>query len=707
MYSYIRICILCLIIISVIINNIQSDVLYNFAWNDNPIQELKIGEIKDIKYFKDNRTIIICTSNGLFLWDTDSYKIEKSIIFEKGVSYSKLSPDGNKLFIAEGIDKNKYEIFDLRKEEITSIIPYSIQWYNNDVCTYRMYMSISYDYAKSSTVDSSYLAHPNTVNFTPDSKYIIFISTNNDIVVFDLDQRTELKRKHFDEEMPISLGFLSDNKTLWAGTSESSVYYMEYASLEIIKKIKLSVSFLDIYAQDKIKMNPIVVSPSGKYVISTYQDFYDSVIGSEGYHYILHDGITGDYLININNTGYVFGSGCPMEPYQPSRFQFSYDETALYSINQYWYNYYTKKMNLLEKTSIEYFSFPNGDINYDNCWQYILQNKHISVEPYKLDNKVLYYRDSDIFLVDIEKPINQEIVFSNKQYYNNISIDWPEGNKIILLNKDGKIIIIDYSDKSTSYIVNSNIYNEAVFSYDGSIILTTNYSSIQLYSYPSMYLIKTIDNIYDGNPIDTINISKNSPKIAIGTNNLYIIDVQTLKTQKINNLHSNGIWSTDFSNKNDKILSGGGDGLVKETIIDSSASVPIASCSDPVSFVKYLDEEKKVLAVNQVGKVYVFDRITGETLYQTVVRFPVFSKDDVAITKDEKYLIVENQVLNLQTKEWVNVFGSYENGNTHIAQVRISFSEEWVAVRTEEGEVRVWDADRVFNKTNINNYKQY
>ena len=163
----------------------------------------------------------------------------------------------------------------------------------------------------------------------------------------------------------------------------------------------------------------------------------------------------------------------------------------------------------------------------------------------------------------------------------------------------------------------------------------------------------------------------------------------------------------DLSDDSSRVLSGGGDGLVEETIIKTGVSNIIASCSDPISFVKYLDEEKKVLAVNQVGKVYVFDRITGENVYQTPVKYPVFSKNDVAITKDEKYLIVENQVLNLQTREWVNVFGNYANGNTHIAQVRISPTEEWVAVRTEDCTVRVWDANWVFPQSKIEDFKNY
>jgi hypothetical protein len=104
----------------------------------------------------------------------------------------------------------------------------------------------------------------------------------------------------------------------------------------------------------------------------------------------------------------------------------------------------------------------------------------------------------------------------------------------------------------------------------------------------------------------------------------------------------------------------------------------------------------------------VLDRESGEVLYQNQVEYPVTSKDDVALSRDEKYLFVENQILDLQNRTWLQPFGNYELGDTGIAQLRLSPTEEWTAIRTEEGVVRVWDREHVFGElSDVEHFKEY
>jgi WD40 repeat protein len=258
-----------------------------------------------------------------------------------------------------------------------------------------------------------------------------------------------------------------------------------------------------------------------------------------------------------------------------------------------------------------------------------------------------------------------------------------------------------YFSPSVSYFLEPPL----TMSNDGSMYMSGGNTRL----YTSTHNPKIAFSADTGGEVYFTDFSENDRQIVLcSKNGWYLWDSRTAEELYHQNGHENGVRWGAFSDNGQLLLTAGGEGKIIEWNLSSGEPHEIVQITGPISFIRYIHTDTQILAVNETGSVFIIDRSYQNIIQQNQVPYLVQSKDDVDVTQDERYVLIENQILDLQTNTWLPAFGNYEMGNTNIIQVRISPDEKWIGVREAPGIVRVWDWAHVFGGiSNINHFTEY
>jgi WD40 repeat protein len=683
---------LIILVVSIFSQISDSRVFPNFAMNDTALQNL--GEVNDAKATPDNQFIAICTSKGFFFLDRDHYEPVQKVFMEEGVWYCKFSPDGQSVFLAFDNEPVRYAIYNRNNDEMVNLSGASFKWYSGASRTHYDHGAYP-DYIDSliDIPDSKDLSHPNHVTFTSNNDQIIGMGKDDKIVVYDVKSGAEIE-KHTLDEVPVSLGFLEDDTTLWVGTMDGRVLFFEYPDFQKNRD--------DYLLDQNIGEQPIFVSPNGRFIISVHG--YAEVGSASSYTtciYYLHDQINRKKLELLHTVYNSFSQ----DRFLPSRFLFTEDNQYLHSLLKSNLKYKPMKYDLNDLILIE--EGPALEIE-EYPVTTILMKIYTYASPFIHSNKFIYKQRKNLLTKEMING-NENFLFYTYDHFRFLSFHPGEPTTLHLRYDDEiNIIRIDLSDQKRAF-EEDLFYTPFTFSNDGKKRLEVQYSKYVRLVENNIFKIIHEFPWFFSESIYEILFSKDDLKVFLCRQLGWLVwESQTGETLHALNSHEDGVRTGAFSHDATRLLTAGGDGVVLEWNLASEENRTIGTFDGPLSFVAYMDDEDKVLVVNEPGQVFVVKRESGEILYQTQVEYPVTSKDDVALSQDEHYLFVENQILDLDKKTWLEPFGNYELGNTGIAQLRLSPTEEWTAIRTHEGVVRVWDRQHVFGgMSEVKHYQEY
>jgi WD40 repeat protein len=184
------------------------------ADNVNQIVELARlgkGDITDIEYLPDGKTISIVTGVGIYLYDSETLKELDVFARDIGAKRVDYSPDGKKAAISVGSET--IQIWDVALNEKISVLE----------------------------------GHEKGVRrclFSPDGKYIITSSVDKTIRIWDAETGAELNRYESDEDLGYDLDYSPDGTKLLFTSNDSLLIMIDPLTGEEISSLDLGEEYI-------------------------------------------------------------------------------------------------------------------------------------------------------------------------------------------------------------------------------------------------------------------------------------------------------------------------------------------------------------------------------------------------------------------------------------------------------------------------------
>lgn len=645
----------------------------NFGLNNEKIQ--KIGVINDIKLVDHSNRLLVSTSKGLFFLDQNDWSWSQ-ICAQEGIGFFKVFPSSDRIIYFDTIAKN-YKIYDYTNIQVIDTIEYSVKWYD------------LVDIRKTDFPISTKITHSHSMAIHPSEEYIAFLTIENTLCIYDIDHRNVIFEQVFENEM-LSIGFDEEGQRLWIGMRDGLLaiydftYFMQENELQLIREIQLAYD--PIYYFKK------------KGVILT-ANFMNSGEYGFGHAYHIHDSISGELIKDLGGGHYL-----DTISYKPLRFNTIIKTNFVYVILH-------SEPSLALYTPIRY-DLDTQEIKESSLFDPMPFALTIFVDPFYKDGSFFNTLNGNLYLETFDPNFensNSDQLCSSTDPYKYFYFDktQPEGINFLTGYRQVLNVIYEKNESSIYFSPSVDYVLEPPLSMSNDGLEYMSGGNARLYS--STHSPKISFSADTGGEVYFTDFSEDDHQIVLCCKNgWYLWDPQTGRELHHQNGHENGVRWGAFSDDGQMLLTAGGEGKIIEWNLLNEEPHEIIQITGPVSYVSYRNTNTQIHAVNETGSVFLIDRSNKNIIQQNQAPYPVQSKDDVDLTQDERYVLIENQILDLQTNTWLPAFGNYEMGNTNIIQVRISPDEKWVGVREAPGIVRVWDWAHVFGGiSNINHFKEY
>ena len=117
------------------------------------------------------------------------------------------------------------------------------------------------------------------------------------------------------------------------------------------------------------------------------------------------------------------------------------------------------------------------------------------------------------------------------------------------------------------------------------------------------------------------------------------------------------------------------------------------------------DDGQHVLVTIESGKTFTIDIENTNVVNEIPSSFGENGAQSVGLSIDEQFLIVGNQIWDVEQNTKVGEFGL---SVPHFIDVQFSPNGKWIATLHEDQSFRVWEADKLFKQdSSINFYNNY
>ena len=403
-----KIFILLFMLFSIVESN--SSIIPNFAFNDEKILEL--DNILDANFTPDGNQIVLGTTKGLFFLDRQTLKINQQLTIPN-IWFIKWPDDAS--FLIVGIKENQkqynasdrswYAVYNVKNNKIIVTIKDDIKWIMGYVRRWN-----------ESDPLSIVLYHTNSINISPDSKIIIYLSNSNELTGFDMESNSEKWRITIPNENLYATGFFDDN-TIWISTESGKIFSLNFESSNLHQISVFADSYINRY-QDKINPVAIQISKDKKYIIAKY-----GIFGGDFFfeRYGLYDLETGKLIMTLGQSG--------LEDIFPPKFYFAennkYIYSAIYGSGEYQYHF--SKTEILTQNQTEY-----AKMYSDYLYEPTLLFHDIFLDRKTIQYCYLYFYDN-IYSVNLN---GNGVIYPQTKPYMDMVINSKKNNIVLYYNKE-------------------------------------------------------------------------------------------------------------------------------------------------------------------------------------------------------------------------------------------------------------------------------
>lgn len=477
-----------------------------------------------------------------------------------------------------------------------------------------------------------------------------------------------------------STGFL-DNGNIWVGTKQGELLELDKKTFEL-STIRDDLGIIINFTSDK----RLAVSYTSD--ISAIGAFHD---------YILHYLNSNDKSVRIATSKADPGSN--YDDVYPSRIVFSRDlnfAMVLSYISGQSPQFVRYNINTVELTHIEYLN-----IRIPNASPFNQAFSKVFVKGSRLSTVDLM--DLNSFDISNVTPLISTNLFSffendPNQLIHSFTISQPYNRSNRIATNIWSLDEVIITDSFNEEVL---IYDPSDFNNDGTYFSTV----LNVWDTSNWVKLYEFDLEEDGSTND-MTFSPNNKYLALAKDRIWILDADTAEVNSILDGHPVGTISIDFSRNSNQIVSCGHDGLVIRWSIDgNNKEVLYQHEFNQLQFVRYINNDTEILHVGENGETNILNIDTFEIDRVINSEYHGNSKRAVALSEDDKYLFIGNQIWDVITGEKLAEFGV---DWIKIESIKVSPDNKWFATKHEDTTVRVWELAKVLQEeTSVGQFETY
>ncbi|MBN2325557.1 MAG: hypothetical protein JXR73_00285 [Candidatus Omnitrophica bacterium] len=690
------------------------------------------GEILDMVQSPDGDTIAILGGNELRLYDSHTLEMKNLYSFSTEYNELKWSPDSRKIFLAEMIRGLAVEIdwslnnivIDVDQGNILPIHE-KIKWY----------------LIKSSRQPRMETPlHNNAINFSHDSQELVFCNTSNQVVVCNLESGQKEFTYDFNEDV-YAIGFTPDSDTLWISTVEL-IYYTNQNDVIEIKFLYLERDINELTAIKSLRASypPDFPPSSERFIDLTEDEQFIMLLSYEG----ISTGIstsTWAYSVlseeHINLSGSVIDNGFVLRPnqvlYQPSKGRF-----IVHLVRFYYGTILIKTLNDDEQTVIRFtpISMFTEPYSIDGSKLFIGDHSFVKIhaEGIFYDGPSIY--NYNLYALDWEnaqyehllpKSAPELIAFQpsvlpkllthtdrkSKQFYYTRKQEFPGLEMPLIKNKYSEPVSEFWSPEDKSIVnelVDMPFHEIGAFSADGELFASpvdvgsATFEKVVLYDASTWQPRHEL--ILDATSgVNHLTFLQEREWLAAAHESVDVWKTDSGELMAHLDDGDGRIFHTDSTPDASKIVTAGENGCVTEWDLSTEQGEILIRDASPVIFVQYLDDESRILYVNDDGTTHIIDHQSRIVVQSIGSRLSGHSFRAVKLTPDEDHLFVGNEVWNLQKNRLV---ATIAKTSRRIEDLQLSHDGKWLAARHEDFTARVWEMKTLIGSdTKIEDFTKY
>lgn len=281
------------------------------------------GDLKDVKFSPDCKSVVLGTSKGLFFFDLKNFNLIRTIPIDKGILYFKFSDSGGKMIITVADTIHCYQVYDLQNDKVLSNFTAEIRWFNSYVAG---------RYGRDAPLinagiipTSLFMGHENSLLFYDNESKLAYLRNDGKIVFFDIEKNAVISEQPIDDT-PVSLGFIKNTNMIVVGGIKNQIYYYDAATLQLKQIIPISKELSpERNLGDSSTLAPMLIDNEGHIGIAVQFNVTSGSIASAFLSYYVFNLSNGKLIRNLYDVFY----DCESFHFMPSRLKVLNDNKIL------------------------------------------------------------------------------------------------------------------------------------------------------------------------------------------------------------------------------------------------------------------------------------------------------------------------------------------------------------------------------------------
>lgn len=665
------------------------------------------GIIYDIDYSPDGTLLALGTSTGFQVLNEESYELVHQEFTNTEVRVVKWFPKSKRLLVAlnsftNDTDKSissRHILFDI-KDSTQVELEMPIRW----IYSFKGFTSQPMH---------SRLLHKNNIGASDNSQLISIITGKNEVTILDQSGWDVVNTFEF-ENTVFSTGLSKDGNVLWVGTVFSEVFLYDLNDFALIDRI--------VIRNDSNQSSVMEYSVEEEYAISYNSYFHQGLPDIINSQLLYHD---------LNQTNVIIGLAKGRKEIRssaPTHLFYNTNNNQRLIIDVVEFDSFLPQQNLIRLKEFTNFS-RNIKSNFPPPY---------FPKPFSADGGVMlsngyFQATSDLFSVGAlyNQPLQR--IFPRQPQPTVFDFHPTEPDTLLTYstnqNATGKSALELWNIPSRSIITSITdtvMYERGAYSSDGSLFITldqpidldSNRINIwdTLEPLPDLFLKIYITDSwkktlnfqiwnYDSNeftPPFNLNFLEASPNNKEVLYDLWVTNIFSLTDNNV--IHNFG-GSPDFiafskDGENIYLSQNSSLGIFN---LENINIVPFSFDLNKIIYVNSIEDVDKYIIVDQFGEIKIYNSNLSDLLLSFSADVNEINK--AILTPNEKYLIIDNGIWNVENGECVVV---YSNNTVPVEEIKVSANNKWFATKRTDGIIQVWDLEELVQQnTAVGEYVQY